>query len=322
VSLKSLPTSRFQILSLDGGGYKGIFAAAVLAAIEEDLGCSVLEHFDLVVGTSTGGIIALGLAAGLRPQQIVDFYAAHGSDIFRSNAFRPWRGWITTKYSAGRLRAALQQILGDLQMGDSRVRLVIPSFDLGRDTVHVFKTPHHERLRRDWRHSMVEVAIATSAAPTYFPAASLDSIRLIDGGIWANNPVVVGIAEAVSLCEAPLEATRAFSIGTTSDLSRRRLQLDRGGKAQWALSAVNVVLRGQSVGAAGLAEHLLGKDRYLRLDPLVPENVLTMDRVDTRTLMGLARSTSRDVMPEFKRKFGDYIATPYRPHHLEEGAAS
>jgi patatin-like phospholipase/acyl hydrolase len=322
VSLVPLPASRFQILALDGGGFKGIFAAAVLAAIEEDLGGPVVDHFDLVAGTSTGGIIALALGAGLRPQQIVDFYAEFGPDIFRKSAFRPWLGWTAPKYSAQPLRNALERVLGDRRLGDSTIRLVIPCFDLDRDRVHIFKTPHHERLRRDWRHPMADVAVATAAAPTYFPTASIDSLRLIDGGVWANNPVVLGIAEAVSLCGVRLEDVHAFSIGTTTDLTRRKPSLDRGGKLHWMPASIDVVLRGQSIGADGLAQHLLTNDRYLRLDPFVPEKVLAMDRVDTRTLMGLARGASRELMPNFKRMFGNHFAPNYQPIQTVAGAAS
>jgi patatin-like phospholipase/acyl hydrolase len=75
---------RFQILALDGGGLRGIFSAAILAALEDDLQISAVDHFDLIAGTSTGGIIALGLGLGLRPRQIVEFYAELGERVFRS----------------------------------------------------------------------------------------------------------------------------------------------------------------------------------------------------------------------------------------------
>jgi predicted acylesterase/phospholipase RssA len=178
---------------------------------------------------------------------------------------------------------------------------------LGRNEVHLFKTPHHERLRRDRREVMVDVALATSAAPTYFPAHTLRGMRLVDGGLWANNPVLVGIAEAVSLFNVPLEAVRVFSLGTTSDLVYHGERLDQGGMAQWAPRVAGVILRGQSVGAAGLAEHLLSKDRYLRHDPAVPPNVLRMDRVDTAKLIGAAESTSRHIVPDFVTRFGEHV---------------
>src|SRR5438046_10353165 len=101
-------TERFQILSLDGGGIKGLFSAAVLAAIEADLNVSIVEHFDLIVGTSTGGIIALGLGLGLRPQQIVDFYANDGPHIFRNWVkTRNFSHWFCRQFSQHALRVAL-----------------------------------------------------------------------------------------------------------------------------------------------------------------------------------------------------------------------
>jgi hypothetical protein len=308
--------SRFQILSLDGGGYKGIFSAAVLAAIEEDLGCSVVDHFDLIVGTSTGGIIALGLGAGMSPSQIVDFYGQFGSAIFRSPGLTMGWGLWGPKYRPDTLRRALSEVLGDTKLGESRVRLVIPAYDLTRDSVYLFKTDHQDRLNRDWRERMVDVAMATSAAPTYFPASSLRHVRLVDGGLWANNPILVGITEAVSLCGAQLEGISALSLGTTSELTHRPPSLDHGGITQWARVAVEVVLHGQSVGAAGMAEHLLTQERYVRHDPVVPASVLRMDRVDTAALLGLARSTSRDLVPEFKRKFEPHRAATFQSHHF------
>lgn len=309
------PPLRFQILSLDGGGYRGIYSAAVLAAIEEDLGRPVTDYFDLIAGTSTGGIIALGLGAGLRPREIVDFYAAHGPEIFRKPVFGIGLGLWRRRYDAKTLREALRAVLGDRTLGESACRLVIPAYDLGADSVYVFKTPHNERLRRDWKEPMVDVALATSAAPTYFPAVSLDGVRLVDGGVWCNNPVVVAIAEALSLCAVPLEAVAAFSLGTTTDLAHRHARLDDGGLLQWARAAIDVLLRGQSAGAHGLAQHLLTQERYLRHDPAVPAGVLQMDRCDTNALIGLARSRSRELMPTFTAMFAQHRASSYRPLH-------
>jgi patatin-like phospholipase/acyl hydrolase len=301
-------TERFQILSLDGGGYRGIFSAAVLAAIEQDLGRSITQHFDLIVGTSTGGIIALGLGIGRRPSQVVDFYSQWGPRIFRGAPLLTGWGLWRRRYGHAALREALRVVLEDRVMEESAIPLVIPAFDLGQNEVHLFKTPHHPRLRRDGRERMVDVALATSAAPTYFPAYIHRGMRLVDGGLWANNPAVIGVAEAVSLFGVALEAVRVFSLGTTSDLVYHNRRLDEGGMAQWAPDAAKIILRGQSVGAAGLVEHLITKDRYLRHDPRVAPNVLRMDRVNTSELMGMAESTSRHIVPEFETKFGDHIA--------------
>ncbi len=102
-------TSGLRLLSLDGGGMKGIFAAAILACLEEDLDISVVDHFDLVTGTSTGGIIALGLGAGLRPREIVEFYVSHGPAIFPRPRVRATRRLLRSKHRVRPLRLALEE---------------------------------------------------------------------------------------------------------------------------------------------------------------------------------------------------------------------
>ena len=123
---------------------------------------------------------------------------------------RPWKH----AYSGEVLRQVLDEVLGSRLLGESHKRLVIPSWDVQRGEVHLFKTPHHERLRRDWQIPMVDVAMATTAAPTYFPAARVDGQRLVDGGVWANNPSVVAIGEAVSMLDVPLHCIRVLNVGT------------------------------------------------------------------------------------------------------------
>ncbi|RKX57992.1 MAG: hypothetical protein DRP28_05685, partial [Thermodesulfobacteriota bacterium] len=180
---------RFQILSLDGGGIKGLFSAAVLAFLEEDHGLRIADHFDLIVGTSTGGIIALALGMGMRPREIVRFYIQKGPEIFVANRLFGIKRFFRSKYDNDGLESALKDCFGEKRLADSVKRLVIPSYNIGEDDVYLFKTPHHERLKRDYKVPVWKVALATSAASTYFPSClKLDHIRLVDGGVWANNP--------------------------------------------------------------------------------------------------------------------------------------
>ena len=147
-----------QVLALDGGGLRGIFTAATLAAWEEDFGTSIADHFDLIVGTSTGGVIALALGLGVSPAEILSIYVDHGDRIFppaRRTRRGLWRRLRRPRYSAIDLRSVLQDCFGDQILGDSRVRLAIPSYDLAADHVHLFRTPHHPDLRRDWRVPVV-----------------------------------------------------------------------------------------------------------------------------------------------------------------------
>lgn len=311
-----------QLLALDGGGLRGMFSAAVLAGLEDDLGTPIAEHVDLVAGTSTGGLIALALGAGMTARELVELYVSLGPRTF-SNPLR-WktvRHLVRPKYHASPLRRALQDQFGNRLLRDSTKRLVVPAYDLGRDEVYLFKTPHHPRLRRDWRVPMWEVAIATSAAPTFLPAHRLgrDRVRLVDGGVWANNPTIVAIAEAVSMLGAKVQDIRVLSLGTTSDLRHRSRRLDRGGLLRWGLtgSAVDVILRGQSFGAYTQAIHLLGPDDVLRLDPAVPPRLQRLDRIDVDDILGWAASESRKLAPRVAERFIAHRPRPYTPHRTE-----
>ncbi len=311
-------SDRFQILSLDGGGIKGIFSAAILAAIEEDLSVHVVDHFDLITGTSTGGIIALGLGLGLSPSQMVDFYANKGPSIFANHfGVRSLLHWIYRKYPQQELLKALKDpyVFGEKKLGESTKRLVIPSYNLGEDDVYLFKTPHHERLKHDWKVPAWQVALATSAAPSYFPSSNhVDHIRHIDGGVWANNPTMVGIVETVSLLRIPLDKIHVLNLGTSDEICRRPARLNSGGKLAWANHAARLIMRGQSLCAHKQASLLLGADKILRLDPKVPDGLFTLDKSNmTRELLAKAAHESRQAMPVIEAGFMKHICEPYVP---------
>lgn len=315
--MDATPTERFQILSLDGGGIKGLYSAAVLARLEEDLRLDdITRCFDLIVGTSTGGMIALGLGAGLRPREILSFYSQHGHAIFPDSWWARTRQLGRRKYAQEPLRSALQKCLGDKRLADSRKRLVIPSYNLDKGEVYLFKTPHHERLRRDWSVPMWKVALATSAAPTYFPAfTDLDHIRLIDGGLWANNPTMVGVVEAVSMLNQPLDTISVLSLGTTDPVEEKPVGLTNGGFWAWRKAAVDSCFRGQSHGVQGQAKLLLGEERAIRLDPAVPAGVFSLDRMAEERMLAEAAHVSRDFSARFARHFLDHEAATFTPRY-------
>ena len=309
---------RFQVLSLDGGGAKGVFTAAVLAGFEDDLGHPVADHFDLIVGTSTGGLIALALGAGLNARQIVRFYLQEARKVFPGPGW--WRGLrriFVAKYGSDGLEWAVRRVLGDAVLGESKIPLVIPAYSLAENNVYLFKTPHHPRLRRDWRVPMWEVAMATSAAPTYFPAYRLkgDGVRLIDGGIWASNPAMVGVTEAVSLFGRRLEDIRVLSLGTTSSVRARPRRLDDAGLIRWALGPhiIDVLLAGQGAGAFAQVRNLIGKENAHRLDPPILDGEVSLDGDNADTLIAKAAHHSRSFRPAFEETFADHYRQSYTP---------
>jgi len=305
----------FQILALDGGGAKALFTAQVLARLEDDLDVRIADSFDLVAGTSAGGIITLALGAGLRPAEVRDHFDSLVHTVFPVARRRSPRRIVRPAYSGPALKEALAGMLGDRLLGDSRKRLIIPSWDVAMGSVHVFKTPHHPRLRRDWKISMVDVALATTAAPTFFPAAVVDGHRLIDGGVWANNPSVVAITEAVSMLGVHLGDIRVLNIGTMDPVGigahpERRY---RGGLAQWATSVAELLISASSRGGQGTAGHLVGKGNYQRFDARVPGGLYALDKVKPNQLAGIAAAVSRDISPIYQQKFAAHTAPPYTP---------
>ncbi len=310
------PSNHFQILALDGGGAKALFTAHVLARLERDLGVNIKDSFDLIAGTSAGGIVALGLGAGLVPSEIVGHYEELVETVFPATRRRLWRRLCQLTapiYDADALRPALTKVLGERLLGDSTKRLVIPAWDVQRGAVHIFKTPHHARLVRDWRIPMVDIAMATSAAPLYFPAARVDGHRLIDGGVWANNPSVVAISEAVSMLNVPLNSIRVLNVGTMDPLTNHPKRRDRGGLLQWAKPITPLILSAGSRGGQGIAEHLIGKSAYTRFDALVPGGLYALDSADPNDIAGLAASVSRELSPVYTERFADHHAAEYTP---------
>jgi len=277
---------------------------------------SISDSFDLIAGTSAGGIVALALGAGLAPSEIVTHFKSLVERVFPAARRRWWRRsrQLTSPiYDADALRKALEGFFGETKLGDSAKRLVIPAWDVQARTVHIFKTPHHRRLKRDWRLPMVDVALATSAAPVYFPAARVDDHRLIDGGVWANNPSVVAITEAVSMLDVPLQAVRVLNIGTIDQITIHPKRLDRGGLLNWARPIAPLILEAGSRGGQGIAEHLIGKGNYTRFDASVPGELYSLDSADPEDVAGLAAHVSRNLSPTYSELFASYKATEYTP---------
>jgi patatin-like phospholipase/acyl hydrolase len=308
-----------------------VFTAAILAAIEEDYApLRIVDCFDLIAGTSTGGILALGLGLGFTPREMVEFYVELGPDIFANRAgWRDKRHWIGTKYPAERLSSVLQKKFGKRTFGESAKRLVIPSFNIGSNDVYVFRTAHLERLRRDCRLPAWHVGMATAAAPTFFPAHRLPgNERLIDGGVWANNPAMVALAEAVGLphLAVPLDRVHMLSLGTIRAFHGLREDLDDAGKLGWASAAADVILDATSLGVTNQASALLG-DRFLRMNVHAAADAVTLDSTKSvDSMLGAARTESRTKAPAVAKAFLQHRAPAFTPCHppvptTQEGAA-
>lgn len=216
---------RFQVLSLSGGGYLGLYTAAVLAELEAQTGRRVVDMFDLLAGTSIGGIVALGLAAGVSAASIRDAFIEDGAKIFgpspprrgTSKHLETLRTLASPKHPAASLRRTIERIVGkDTIMAGLLRPTVIPAVNLTKGGPKVFKTGHHPRLVLDWRLPVVEVGLATAAAPTYFPAHRIGTEIFADGGLFANSPDLIAVHEAEHFLDVDPGDVHVLSIGTTS----------------------------------------------------------------------------------------------------------
>jgi uncharacterized protein len=292
----------FRILSIDGGGIRGVFPAAYLAEMERRFldGRSIATCFDMVAGTSTGGIIALALAHGMSAREALQIYVDRGTRIFPGlSGWRKWRRllrWISRpKHDQSVLRDELLSIFGDKVLNDATTRLVVPSFEGRHGEPFLYKTPHHPDYQKDRHERFAHVALHTSAAPSYYPAVDNDGLFMIDGGIWANNPVMNALVDVLACYNVPRESIRILSLGTGESEFTFGEGVRSGGVRHWAfLRAFEAAARAQCKNALGQAYLLVGKNNVLRIDPPESSNPVELDDVPRALaeLPAIARSLS------------------------------
>jgi uncharacterized protein len=318
----------FRILSLDGGGIRGAFPAAFLARVEEHLEYPIGRYFDLIAGTSTGGIIAIGLGLGLPARDILKLYVEEGPAIFdqQHGAFENWvrrkaRGiahLLVTKHSSEPLRRALERVLHRRKLGESHTRLVIPAWHPVLERVYIYKTAHHPRLETDYKQLAIDAAMATAAAPTFLkPHMTESAVKLVDGGVWANNPIGVATIEAVGMLHWAGDKLRILSIGTINEPG----QLPRlRGKLPMAASVTRLFMAGQAHNATGIAKILTGdvheRKAIWRIDQHAPDGRYTLDKTARISEMcDRAFAEAREQLPELRRHFFDQPAAEFVPFH-------
>lgn len=307
-----------RILTIDGGGIKGVFPAAFLADLESELDRPLASFFDLIVGTSTGGIIAIGLGLGIPAVDILRFYEEKGPSIFKgSKRFGPLRQLVTAKYDPAPLKTALEDVFSDRRVGESTTRLVIPALNLSTGEVNVFKTAHHARFERDYKMLAVDAAMATAAAPTYFPTHRLtNGVPLVDGGMWANNPMGTAAVEAIGLLEWRKGDVELLSVGCTEAPANFQAGREsRHGLANyWAKRIVKVFMSGQSSASIGTAMLLLGHDRVVRVSPSVDERHYQLDGIKgIPELRALGATEARKQLPFLRERFFKAPAEAFEP---------
>jgi patatin-like phospholipase/acyl hydrolase len=310
----------FKILSLDGGGIRGLYTAEVLRHFEEAFG-PVNEYFDMICGTSTGGLLALALSKGIPAAQVANFYREKGPLIFPAKKLwneprGKFRQYLANgKYDNGPLEEALRGVLGDTQMSEAKTLLCIPSYNLTSGRPRIFKYPHPEGHNYASKYgSMLDAALATSAAPTYFPVKYIDNCYYTDGGVWANNPVLCGIQDALEYFVGEDKQLVGLNEGLIFDsykiLSLGCLPEKHGWEhtgeeedlemslADWRVKLIDTMADGQDFAAERLATKLVHMTKapgeYVRIDgshevsPAQRKNI-SLDNASAASLQALTQ---------------------------------
>lgn len=306
----------FRILSLAGGGYLGLYTAWVLAGLEARAGEPLARRFDLVAGTSVGGLLALALAFEVPVTAVVTLFRERGAEIFSARGLPTsrvgrlidlTRAVLGPKYSGEALRKALIEIFDQRRLQDAPHALVVPAVNVSLSQTKVFKTPHGDASTGDERVLAVDVAMATSAAPAYFPSVKVGRHLYADGGIFAVAPDQVALHEAEHFLGISPERIEMLSVGTATAGYKPADGVDADdGAVGWLsdgrLILTTVAVQQQHVEA--MLEDRLGPryqridaewpaDAGLGIDVATPEAAELLVRLAERTLARLGSSDWR-----------------------------
>lgn len=299
-----------KVLSIDGGGIRGVIPAVILEHIERTTGKPIANLFDMIVGTSTGGILACGLAtpgAGGKPKlsaaDMVDLYAKRGKDIFERSF---WRGVTSVgglteeSYDHRPLERLLKQYLGDATLAKTLLPIVITAYDIERRQPYFFKTTKAQKSK-DRDHFLRDAARATSAAPTFFQPEVVRSMAkrstrraLIDGGVFVNNPSMCAYVEAQELPDAKDQEMLMLSIGTGVATRKIAYEDAKGwGALGWVRPIISIMMDGEADAADYHMSQLLpGKSkgkgqRYFRFDTELDVALDDMDAANSGNILAL-----------------------------------
>ena len=315
------PKRRYRVLSLDGGGIKGTYTAAVLENLERLSGKRVSEHFDLIAGTSTGGIIAIAIGLGVPLPQILNLYVEQGQEIFpvptpglRGKLASLWRHARRPKHSQEVLAEALEHVIGGRKFGESANRLVIPAYNAVSGDIQLFKTAHTPAYLMDCQRPATQVALATSAAPTFFSAYHDGRGGVyLDGGVWANCPAVIAVTEATAILGWPVEQIDVLSIGTTSAPFDIKHKKRRAGLLGWNIGVVDLLQQAQGSGMLGIAKALTGK-KLIRIDTVARPGRFSLDNAsEVSDLKALGENSARQMLVTVCQRFLFEPAEPFAP---------
>lgn len=280
-----MPGKTYNILTIDGGGVRGVYPAYIMQCLEERLGINAYDHFDMFAGTSTGSIIVAGIVSGKSPAEIVSLYKDKGEDIFSEKIFSYWPNFLKqafhSKYKNGSLADLLESEFGTTKLGDISKPLLIPATDIATGGVHVFKSQYSVEFTRDKSVLVREAVLASCSAPAFFDPVQVGNFLLSDGGVWANNPSLAAVIDAQYRLGIDKADIRVLSLGTGLSKTEYGMDLDKdwGIMKGWGgRDFIDFLLSLQAQSTQNYLQLLLEKHQLLRLN-FESDNHLPLDDV-------------------------------------------
>jgi uncharacterized protein len=312
--------STYHVLALSGGGYRALYTATVLSELEAALGRPIASHFDLICGTSAGGLLALGLAAEIPAVQLKALFEDQGHRIFNTRSLlrRIFGFWLTAKHASNGLRSVLTERFQSMTLGELKHRVLIPAVNYSTGRGQFFKSPHHESFELDHRMKLVDVALATSAAPIYFPLSRNERGVFADGGLVGNAPGLFGLHEVRTFLTPNQQArVRVLAIGTMTigATVRGGASLDRG-FGKWRGGLFDLVISAQESSVDYMLRQSLGTDYYQIDDKTTPDQSLDVKALDLVSIGSTNTLKDRGVHAA-QRALGDPLFKPFRAHNAE-----
>jgi patatin-like phospholipase/acyl hydrolase len=325
-----------RILSIDGGGIRGIIPGEILVVLEQKLQtlsenpqARIADYFDLIAGTSTGGILSCiylcPVQEARRPcftaEQAVDLYVSRGGEIFDVPFFRRlWNagGILEEKYPADGLEAALKDYFGDTKLSELLKPTLITAYDILRREGRFFT--QLDAVNDDEQDFLVrDVCRATSAAPSFFEPALIESMAktpypLVDGAVFANNPAMCAYAEARNMPDRPRARDMAIlSLGTgTAERAYSYEDAKGWGRAAWGIPMVDMMMSGGAETVdyqlRTIFDSVERKEQYLRLQvdmTRAPESAHAMDNASGENL-DMLRELGREAARQNDRELAGF----------------
>jgi uncharacterized protein len=299
--------TRFQILALSGGGFRGLYTAKLLADFEEEIQAPLATRFDLIAGTSSGAILALALALEVPASRMVALLTEYGEEIFkrRWSLAGIWRAPFSSRGLADLLSSS--EMFGDRLLGACSHRVIIPAINYSTGRPQIFKTPHHVHCKRDHTFRIVDIAMASSAAPAYFSRYTFNHSQFVDGGLYANAPGLLAVDEAQYSLHRSVSEIHVVAVGTMSSKFTVNPRRNReGGTYDWGgINPSNMPKRlfGLSISVQEalsdfMLTHLLPERYVLVDDDLTDQRARAVDldkadRAAREVLLGVASERSK-----------------------------